>query len=58
MANVIIVIVIAAILTAAVTYIVKAKRSGVKCIGCPSARTCKEGMTGKTNCCCSEIKSD
>lgn len=52
MANVISVIVIVVILAAAITYIVKAKRSGQKCIGCPSSKTC--GAAGASGCCCSE----
>lgn len=50
MANVISVIVIVVILAAAITYIVKAKRSGQKCIGCPSSKTC--GATGASTCHC------
>ena len=40
MTNVIIIAVVALILGAAIRYIVKAKKSGVKCIGCPSGSTC------------------
>lgn len=39
------------IVGAAVTYIWKAKKSGVKCIGCPSAGTCS-GKEGHTVCNC------
>lgn len=38
--NIIIIAVLAAILGAAIVYIVKAKKSGKKCIGCPDADTC------------------
>ena len=31
---------IAAILTAAISYIHKQKKQGVKCIGCPDSKTC------------------
>ena len=34
------VLIIAAILAAAITYIVRAKKKGVKCIGCPAAECC------------------
>lgn len=34
----------------AVAYIVKAKKRGVKCIGCPASQTCKE-CSSKCNCC-------
>lgn len=40
MVNLIVVIVLIAILGAAVIYIVKEKKRGVKCIGCPAAGTC------------------
>ncbi|MFQ9893538.1 MAG: FeoB-associated Cys-rich membrane protein [Emergencia sp.] len=34
---------IAALVGAAITYIIKAKKKGVKCIGCPNAGTCCSG---------------
>ena len=40
MTNVIAVIIILAILGAAIAYIVKEKRRGVKCIGCSAAAGC------------------
>ena len=40
MANVVTVAVILIIIGAAVTYIIKAKKSGVKCIGCPAGGSC------------------
>lgn len=40
MATVIAVLVIVAILAAAITYIVREKKKGVKCIGCPYAQNC------------------
>ncbi len=43
MADIIALIIIAAIVAAAVAYIVKAKRSGVKCIGCPAGGSCPSG---------------
>ena len=46
MVNVIIPIVIVLIVGGAVAYIVKAKKSGAKCIGCPS------GGCEKCNCNC------
>ena len=45
MADFIVFAIIAAIVGAAVVYIYKAKKSGVKCIGCPSAGSC-----GKRSC--------
>lgn len=40
MINVIGGLVLAAILAAAITYIVKQRKKGVKCIGCPDAGSC------------------
>ncbi len=34
------------ILGAAIIYIVKAKKSGVKCIGCPDSVSCGHGQSG------------
>jgi len=40
MANVVVTVIIAALLFVAIRYIIKAKKSGVKCIGCPAAGQC------------------
>lgn len=50
MANAIAVIVILAIVALAARYVIKAKKSGRKCIGCPDGGCC----SGKENggCCC------
>jgi len=40
MINLILVLILGLIVGAAVVYIYKAKKRGVKCIGCPSAQTC------------------
>lgn len=40
MENIIIVVILALILGAAITYIIKAKKSGKKCIGCPDSCSC------------------
>ena len=45
MTDILILAVVAVILLAAVRYIVKAKRNGAKCIGCPSGNRCSG------NCC-------
>lgn len=35
----------------AVAYIIKAKKNGIQCIGCPDAKYCSSAMhTGKTAC--------
>lgn len=40
MKDIIIIAVIVAVLGAAIFYVVKAKKSGNKCIGCPNSKTC------------------
>ncbi len=44
MANLIAVIVIVAILALAAGYVVRAKKRGAKCIGCPDNKTCAKGQ--------------
>ena len=46
MPDVILIIVLAAIIGGAIMYIVKAKKKGVKCIGCPSGGTCSGKCSG------------
>lgn len=46
MTDILVGVILLAILGGAVFYIVKAKKSGRKCIGCPSAGSC-----GKNGCC-------
>lgn len=43
MTNLIVFLIIAAIVGGASLYIYKAKKRGVKCIGCPSSGTCAKG---------------
>ena len=40
MADIIVTIILVVLIGGAVTYIVKAKKSGVKCIGCPAGGNC------------------
>ena len=40
MDNLILIAIILLILGAVIAYIVKAKKQGVKCIGCPNAKRC------------------
>lgn len=47
MADFILVVVILLIVGAAVAYIVKEKKKGTKCIGCPAAATCPSANAGK-----------
>lgn len=46
MVNVIATIVLIAILGGAIYYIVKSKKKGVQCIGCPSAASCSAAKNG------------
>jgi hypothetical protein len=48
MANIIVLGILILIFAAAIYYIVKAKRSGVKCIGCP------HGGSSKGQCSCNQ----
>ena len=46
MVNAIAIVVLLAIIGLAARYVVKAKKSGQKCIGCPEARTCGKNCSG------------
>ncbi|MFI3228686.1 MAG: FeoB-associated Cys-rich membrane protein [Bacillota bacterium] len=48
LATIIAIVVIVIILGSAIAYIVRAKKKGVKCIGCPAGSTCN-GHCGSTN---------
>ena len=52
MGDIIPIIIIALIIGGAVFYIIKAKKSGRKCIGCPDSANCSKSKNGKC-CCCS-----
>ena len=59
MENVILIVVLLMIIGLAVAYIIKEKKRGVKCIGCPAAGTCAQG-TGEGSSCggnCSSCQS-
>ena len=56
MGDIIPIIIIALIIGGAVFYIIKAKKSGRKCIGCPDSATCSKNKDGKC-CCCSHNKN-
>ncbi|MBQ8858852.1 MAG: FeoB-associated Cys-rich membrane protein [Clostridia bacterium] len=52
--DIIAIVVIALIIGGAVAYIIKAKKSGKKCIGCPDSGSCAKGGTSCNGCsCCS-----
>ena len=52
--EVISIILIVLIITGVIVYIVKAKRNGVKCIGCPDAKTCSTKNLKEL--CCEDLK--
>lgn len=52
MENVIIVIILLLVIGTAIYYIAKSKRSGVKCIGCPSAGKCAGSGENHSGCNC------
>ncbi len=49
--DMIVIAVIVLIIGGAAAYIVKAKRSGKKCIGCPDSASCAKGSSGCGSCC-------
>lgn len=53
MANIIVAVVLVVAVGAAARYIIKSKRSGKKCIGCPDSSTCGSGCCA---CCDTEKK--
>ncbi len=50
--NIVIILILLVILGSSCFYIVKAKKSGVKCIGCPQGGTCASKNNGTTECTC------
>ena len=55
MKDIIAIAILIVIIGAAVAYIVKAKKNGAKCIGCPSGcNCCSGGEEGSCNCGCGE----
>lgn len=52
MANLITAIVLLVIIGAAVVYIVKEKKKGTRCIGCPAAGNCSGKNSGHSDCSC------
>ena len=52
--NVIIIAIIALVIGGALGYIIKAKKSGQRCIGCPDSKTC----SGSCASCCGCQKSN
>jgi len=53
MDNVIIILILLAIVGGIILYLIKAKKSGAKCIGCPYAKQCGDKCSGH----CSHAKN-
>lgn len=52
MTDFIILVILVIIVGAAIAYIIKAKKSGAKCIGCPAGGNCPSKSIGQSECCC------
>lgn len=52
MTDLIVAIILLLIVGAAILYIVKEKKKGVKCIGCPAAGNCPSRTGGHSECGC------
>lgn len=49
MADFVVILILLMVIGAALTYVIKSKKAGVKCIGCPSGATCPH--SGKNGSC-------
>jgi hypothetical protein len=59
MENFIIIAILVVIIGCAIAYIVKAKKKGIKCVGCPNAEICSRAQKENCNgcsCSCSNEK--
>ncbi|MBE5956309.1 MAG: FeoB-associated Cys-rich membrane protein [Lachnospiraceae bacterium] len=50
MIDIILILMVAAAVGAALAYIIKEKKKGTVCIGCPSAGTCSKKNRGECGC--------
>ncbi len=46
MENIVLAVIITAIVAVALAYIIRAKKKGQKCIGCPDSKTCPHAKNG------------
>ena len=53
MENFVVGVILVAVIGSAIAYIIKEKKKGGKCIGCPHAKTCQKRKTEKGNGICS-----
>ncbi len=53
MKNLVVILILLIVVGLALTYIIRQKRNGVKCIGCPSGKSCASKKDGNCNgsCC-------
>jgi len=56
--DIVIILVLIMVLALSITYIIKAKKSGAKCIGCPSSKECGSNNNTSCGCGCSECNSE
>ena len=58
MTDLIVIAILAVVLGSAIRYMVKAKKSGARCIGCPaggcSSCSCGCGDAAESSCCCND----
>ncbi len=52
--DLVVILILALVIGLAVFYIVKKKKSGAKCIGCPYSESCNKNGTSGCNCCNTE----
>lgn len=52
MADLIVAMLVLMIIAAAVAYIIRAKKKGARCIGCPAAGKCSGKSGAASECCC------
>ena len=52
MANIIVVAVVLTMIGVAIAYIIKEKKKGVTCIGCPAAAECAKRQNAASGCGC------
>ena len=50
MIDILLILVLLAIVTAIVIYLIREKRRGVTCVGCPYAKECAKKKSGKHTC--------
>ncbi len=55
--DIIVIAVIVLVVGSALAYIIKAKKSGKKCIGCPDSCSCSAKESGNGCSCCSDCNT-